>query len=297
MSETEYKSLNRLRAANPVQIQADLGHTEAAQATLRRILSEPAVAPERRRRRGWWSRVPGGGLGVGLAAVVIGGGAAFAATDPFGWISSSPDTAKYEVNQAVRVRVPYIDQIACHSGGGHGLICSPRGSGQRYMWAEKIPQAPPASNFTRANLLKAIAGAQASHRLSSAAAARFRADLARVPDSFFVEFRLAARYQTIGTADGRVPPAGVPEWVVCQGNRSTLSCQNLNGAQHVPVGAAIFMAQPERDWHRAPRTAPDYRLPPGIRFTRAEYRLLFDLGRDIGTSSGSARRGVARRAP
>lgn len=297
MSETRYKSLIRLRAANPVEVRSDLGRSVDAQATLHRILSERAAPAGRRRRRGWRSRIPGGGLGVALAAVVIGGGAAFAATDPFGWISSSPSSAKYEVNPTAHVSVPYIDEIGCHSQGGGRLICAPRGSGQRYRWAEKVASAGGAALFTRAHLAEAIARAQVSHRLSSAAAARFRADLARVPDSFFVEFRLGTRYQTIGTGDSRVPPVGVPQWVVCQGNRSRLSCQNLNGARRVPVGAVIYMAQPGPDWRRAPRTTPDYRLPPGFSFTPAEYRLLFDLERYIGISAGGAKRSGSRSKP
>lgn len=297
MSETRHNSLTRLRAANPVGVRSDLGHGAAAQAILHRILSEPPAVVERRRKRGWRSRGPGGSLGVALAAVVIGGGAAFAATDPFGWISASPDTARYEVNQAVHVRVPYIDQIACQAGRGGEWICSPRGSGQRYMRTETVAATARASLFSRAGFTAAIARAQEKHLLSSAQAAKFRHDLARVPDSFFLEFRLAMHYQTISTEGGRVPPVGVPEWVVCQGTRSALTCQDLNGDPHVPVGAAIYQAQVAPDWRPAPRTRSDYRLPPGINFTPTEERLLVDVARAVSTGGGVVRRSLSRPAP
>ena len=84
---------------------------------------------------------------------------------------------------------------------------------------------------------------------------------------------------------------------------SGLSCQNLNGDEHAPVGAGIYGALPTRSW-RYERVPPENsNLPPGVTFTRAEYRVLFDLlrlatvTRSAGTGSGTATQAPARRSP
>jgi hypothetical protein len=50
-----------------------------------------------------------------LAATLIVGGAAFAATDPLGWWSANPGEARYGANPAIRVRTPTIQQINCRA--------------------------------------------------------------------------------------------------------------------------------------------------------------------------------------
>ena len=55
---------------------------------------------------------PPRGLALVLAAVLLGGGAAFAATDPLGWWSASPGEAKYGANPALHVRTPTIRRSA-----------------------------------------------------------------------------------------------------------------------------------------------------------------------------------------
>lgn len=290
MSRPTPDTLSRLRAANPARVDSDLGRGGTAQATLERILSEPPQSPEPTARR-VRLRLPRGGLGVTLAVLCLGGGAALAATNPFGWWSSNPSAARYAVDTHLRVRTPTEQQVSCRAAGS-GLVCSPGGSGQQYRFVDRVQLPGRLSMITRAGFVSAIAHSQATHRLTSVQAARLSSDLAAVPDSFFAEFRVALRYATVSGGNGRVPPRGVPAFLVCQDSGSTLSCQNLNGDSHAPIGAGIYGAVPASDWRPAPRTSPSYALPPGISFTAAEYRLLIDLGR-FGTygssSSGRAR--------
>ncbi len=72
-----------------------------------------------------------------------------------------------------------------------------------------------------------------------------------------------------------MPPPGTPAFLACERVRTGLSCQNLNGDEHVPVSAGIYGAIPASDW-RLVRLGPNRygQLPPGISFTRAEIRLL-----------------------
>ena len=285
MSRPTSDTLSRLRAANPAPVDPNLGRGITAQATLERILSAPPPSPEPTARR-VRLRLPRSGLGVTLAVLCVGGGAAFAATNPFGWWSSNPSAAKYAVDTHLRVRTPTEQQVRCHAAGS-GFVCGPGGSGQQYRFVDRVRFPGRVNMITRASFVKGIAHEQATHRLTSAVAARLRADIAGVPDSFFAEFRLALHYATVSTDNGRVPPPGVPEFLVCQGSGTTLSCQNLNGDSHSPIGAGIYGAVPARDWRPNPHTQPSYGLPPGISFTPAEDRLLIDLLRFAISSSRS----------
>ena len=285
MSRPTPDTLTRLRAANPARVDRDLGRGIAAQATLERIIGEPPPSPGPTSRR-VRLRLPRSGLGVTLAVLCLGGGAAFAATNPFGWWSSNPSAARYAVDTHVHVRTPTEQQVSCHAGRS-GFTCSPAGPGQQYRFVVRVQRPGRLNMITRANFLTWIAHAQGIHGLTSAVASRLRADIARVPDSFFTEFRLGARYATVSTDNGRVPPPGVPEFLVCQDSGSTLSCQNLNGDSHAPIGAGIYGAVPAPDWRPNPHSQSSYGLPPGISFTPAEYRLLIDLGRFAISSSNS----------
>jgi hypothetical protein len=245
---------------------------------------------------------------VVLAAVVITGGAAFAATDPLGWWSANPTYAKYGSNSAVRVHTPTAREIAC-APSGEVLRCSParvelpsgvelvnghRSTAQLYTLIDAIH--PPAHSFTRHALLAYIARRRAVGAMSAAQAAHFRADITTVPDSFFAEFELGTRYGTYGVGGEirngltLVPPPGIPSLVVCEPAGRGLSCQNLNGDEHAPVGAGVYGALSARNWHYQ-RVAPENGgLPPGFSFTRAEYRVLIDMVRfaTVTHASGSA---------
>jgi hypothetical protein len=285
MSRPTPDTLSRLRAANPAPVDHELGRGVTAQATLERIISEPPSSPQPTARR-VRLRLPRGGLGVTLAVLCLGGGAALAATNPFGWWSSNPSAARYAVDTHVLVRTPTQQQVSCHAAGS-GFVCSPGGSGQQYRFVDRVRFPSRVNMITRAVFVKGIAHGQATHRITSAVAARLRADVAAVPDSFFTEFRLALHYATVSTGNGRVPPPGVPEFLVCRNSGSTLSCQNLNGDSHAPIGAGIYGAVPAPDWRPNPHSQSSYGLPPGISFTPTEYRLLIDLGRFAISSSNS----------
>jgi hypothetical protein len=192
----------------------------------------------------------------------------------------------------VRVRTPSAQQIGCARSAG-AVRCSTRQSGQLYALIDAIH--PPVSGFTRVTLLRYIAGRRAAGTMTAAQAARFRADLAAVPNSFFTKYQLASRYGTYGgggeTRNGRtlVPPPGVPEFLVCETTGAGLRCQDLNGDENAPIGAGVYTAIPARDWHLAPpQPQNDGRLPRGISFTAAEYRVLVDMVRFASTTSGSA---------
>jgi hypothetical protein len=143
----------------------------------------------------------------------------------------------------------------------------------------------------------AIAKALAARTITRREAARFRADLAAVPDDFFRKFDVASRFGTYSgggeTRNGRtlVPPAGVPAFLVCVSARAALSCQDLNGDDSAPVGAGVYMADPAANWRPAPPGRQNPSLPPGIRFTGAEYRLFIDLIQAATVSSSSSSTG------
>ena len=205
-------AITRLRAANPAVVDPGLGREAVAQATLRRILDSPSEPAAPAARRPLTSR----GLVVVLAILVLGVGGALAATDPLGWWSSNPTEAHYRVNPNSRVATPAAQQIRCTAGDGGRLRCTPQqercyqvgqhapycklsGTGLPYPKIDAIRPPPPSSVFSRAGFENAISKALAARTMTAAQAAQFRADVARVPDSFFTEFRLAGQYGTYGT--------------------------------------------------------------------------------------------------
>jgi hypothetical protein len=297
--------LQLLRGANPVATEPDRARTEAARAALVTILEQPLAGRTDRRRGGLgdgggrtsWGRASRSSrrLGVLAVALVLAGGTAIAATDPLGWWSSNPTSARYRSNPALHVSTPAARILAC-SNLAHGLHCaaaifkpgSPKllvqgrsTALQGYAFVGVMQS--PAHGFTRARMLAVIRRERAAGTLSVRMARRFRSDLAAVPDSFFSEFEAASRYGTYSSGGPTrhgltlVPPAGTPILVVCESPGGRLSCQDLNGDTQVPVGAGIYAATATRDWRYRRVDSEVGGLPPGISFTPAEYRLLFDL--------------------
>ena len=174
------------------------------------------------------------------------------------------------------------------------MVNGQRSTAQLYTRIDSIR--PPAHGFTRQALLAYIAHRRKAGAMTIAQAARFRADIAAVPDSLFSEYTFATRYGTYGaggeTRHGLtlVPPPGIPSLLVCQTAGPTLSCQNLNGDAHAPIGAGVYQANTTRNWryeHVSPENAG---LLPGISFTHAEYRVLIDMLRfaTVTTTASSA---------
>jgi hypothetical protein len=245
-----------------------------------------------------------------FAVLVLGVGGALAATDPLGWWSSNPNEARYRVNPNVRVPTPTAQQIRCRAGGAgrfsctpahengyqvgqQAPYCKPSGTGLEYEKIDAIPAPQSSSVISRDGFEHAIAKALSARTMTIAQAAQFRADLARVPDGFFAELRLAGQYGTYGgggeTRNGltRVPPPGQPATLVCTDAGPELSCQDLNGDAAAPVGAGVYGATPGPGWRtvRSPRYIGG--LPPTVHFTRAEYQVLIDLAR-FGTSTSTS---------
>ena len=290
--------LARLRAANPASVEPGRGRTGLAQAVLQQILEDHVASSDfgtRRhgaRRDRWRSRR---GLAIVLAMLLIGGGAAVAATDPLGWWSANTGEARYGANPALHVRTPTIQQISCQAQSPGSFRCTASLTSQRYSLIDAIR--PPVT-LTRAKFTAGIAQALATGKISRAQAAKFRSDLAAVPNSFFPKYQFASRFGTYGGAvdrrNGRtfVPPPGVPAFLVCENAGTALSCQDLNGDAVAPVGAGVYAAEPAADWRPATPKRQNFSLPPGITFTPAEYRLLIDMAQNATTSSSSSSAGA-----
>jgi hypothetical protein len=304
-----------VRAANPVRVSDERVHEPAAQAALQRILAdgEPtdACASQAHPRRS--ATVRWRGVGIVLAVMVLGAGGAVAASDPFGWWSNNRDEARYGSNPAIHVATATAQQIRCVAGPGGGFTCTAErltcsatpagrpaceitGAGAAYEKLDAI-RPPEGARFNRAFVDAAIDRAVRSRTMTAAQAAKIRGDLARVPDSFFAKLRLASRYGTYGNANtnGRgqqlVPPAGVPDILVCESAGEHLSCRDLNGDLNAPVGAGVYGALPGKGWRLTPAPRESGLLPPGIHFSPVEARLLVDLLTTAMARSSSSSRG------
>jgi hypothetical protein len=309
-------TITGLRALNPVIAEPDRGKEPVAQAALQRILEASAPQPTSPPRRGMTPR----GLVLVLAVLLVGVGGALAAADPMGWWSTNPSEAHYRVSTTVRVSTPTARQIRCRADGrGHFScaaetdrcyqigqqppFCKLSGRGLPYTKIDTIHARPRNSILSRAGFERAISKGLAARTMTEVQAAQIRSDLARVPDSFFTEMRLANRYGTYGaggpTRHGKVlvPPAGQPTMLVCNQTAARINCQNINGDTAAPIGAGVYAAIQQKNWRWV--NAPRYTggLPPGIHFTHAEDQVLIDLLRFGTTTSQSSGSGHATTIP
>ena len=296
MAGTTPDLLARLAAANPAPIRQDHGREPAAQAGLQRILIDTGAgqdpSPSHARLRS------PRGLALILVATLLSAGGLLAAADPMGWWSTSPNQAQYQSTTTVHVDTPAAQQIRCQKPASGGYSCTAQHTacepasadcknvGDMFAYDKFATITPPAKTFSRAGLLAYIAQKRAQGTMTAAAATHFRTDLAHVPDSFFVEFRLASSYGTFGSSSTNkkgqtiAPPPGVPSILVCEPAGQTLSCQNLNGDRNTPIGAGVYGAVPGPGWRVVPHSQHTAAgLPPGIHFTAAEDRVLIDMVR------------------
>lgn len=281
----------RLRAANPAEFDLRRAHSPAARAALERILGDASpngASPSSFvRLRGRLHTRSARGLAVLGAMLIVGAGGAVAATDPMNWWSAAPDQASYASNPSVQVATPTALWIRCQTEAGSDSVCTPTTTPRRgltYVRIGSIPRPQPTSTFSRASLLAHVSSARAQNQISARGAARLRADIAAVPNSFFTTMELVDRYGTFGimsrTASGKalVPPVGIPAFLVCKkAPAGRLSCRNVNGDKNAPIGAAVYAVSHTR-WHPVAATRP-----------ATEYRLLRDMQR-----FGMVLRGVTR---
>jgi len=294
MNSEPVPSLARLAAANPAAVDQRRGLTPPAQDMLARILSTERESVRRfpRPRR----RV----VAVLVAATVLAGcGAALRAADPFGfWRSSAPGTARFGVSPGDHVVAPAASAIACRVTTAATLACAPGGGGVRYSMIHDSTFDGVPAWFSRASALRAVAKDLAAGHLSARSASRLRKDMTAVPASFFPDFRELGRFQTIRSGNGpgateRVPPHGVPLLIACEQLQAAIDCEELNGDEATPVGAGIYAAVPEPNWITIRSPGPNAELRAAQRLivavfghplTRAELRLLLDLGRSATVS-------------
>jgi hypothetical protein len=288
-------TLARVARSNPVRPDDDLGLMPDAQAALDRILA--TEAPARRRSAARRSRRV---LIVALATLLlVAVGAAFAATDPFGiFRNPNPGSALYGVDSSRHVKPPTAYWIQCPQTTGNAFRCGAALSGTRYELLDHV-ESNDASVLTRANLKTVIRQARARGEISAAMAKRFDKDLAAVSDTFLARFRTMFRYATVSAGQSTVPPAGVPDVVVCVPADRDLSCQDLNGDANAAVGSGIYVAVPERNWRPAPPQKPDKSWalevailghPPTAAEVRLEEDLLMAATTSSTTTSGQAQR-------
>jgi hypothetical protein len=296
-------TLDRLARANPVIVDEERGHSPVAQTALARILASERDGRRRRpfgRRRG----IPI----VAIAALLVIGGGAVAATDPLGLFRSpNPGTAIYGVDPSRHVRPPTETSIACPAHPGPVLRCGAGLGGQRYMLIDHV-ESNGGSRLTRANMLRALEQERRSGLFPARTVRRVEADLAAVSDGFLAHLREMLRFGTLSTsltsASGRpvAPPPGVPALIVCEPDGSTLGCRDLNGDDHAAIGSGIYQALPSAGWLPAPPHQPDpgWELEVAILGrppTPAELRFMTDLLRVTTTSSGATPSRPQRVAP
>jgi hypothetical protein len=266
-------SLQRLRAVNPARVDPTAAQSAPARATLERILAEPRTTRGPGRLTRWMK--PRRATAVAVAAIVLGGGAV-AAADPFGWWSADQNTARYAVAFQTTTTGPSAPRLVCDGSGSQPACAPAAASGRAYVRMGTV-QPVPADRLSAASLRAEIARRVAAGQLSAADADAARSAVATTPAAAFAEARQALAFGSLTanvTGPGGkviVPPAGVPEFLACSDAGGQLACRDLNGDTAVPVGAAIYRADPTGDW-RADPDAP--RGPSGRPLSPQATRLL-----------------------
>jgi hypothetical protein len=142
-----------------------------------------------------------------------------------------------------------------------------------------IVQPTHAERVTAASLRAEIARQVANGQVSAAAASKDLAIIKETPETAFAQARQALTFGSLTAnviaSDGNVivPPADAPEFLVCGSDSKARVCRDLNGDTAVPVGAAIYRAEPTADWHAdsSVSTADD---SPGLHLSPSTSQLL-----------------------
>ena len=284
-------TMSRLASANPVRADDELGRSPDAQATLRQILAEDR-APDRpapAARRG----VSGSRRLVAvLAVLVLGAGTAVAATNPFGWWSRNPQTARYQTDLNRRVTPPTAKAVNCRPLTGGLFRCGSQLSGRPYRLIDHV-QGVHSNPFSRSAITASVNQALQAGRITPAIANRIREDLTHVSDQYLTTLYTPHGYGSYGlgqpdTGRGQVPPAGVPSFLACQMSAGKIICRNLNGDQAALAGSGIYEASPTADWRPAPAARTQPSTPARATPTPAQMQLLSDILHYLTTSTSSS---------
>jgi hypothetical protein len=272
------------------------------------LVREIAVAPvETTRRLSPRWRV----VAVALAVIVLGAGAAIAATgfDILGWVASdNPSDATFSIDTGRVVSGPVPDSLACAAAVNEGTFaCAPgRGGRWTYVFHNRVEAQPP---FTRESALAALADAERAGSIDRELAEQVRADLQAVGDEFFRNIDLLRRVSRISSPHEvrpgvlLVPPADVPQFVTCEETgESRYECRKLAGSV-VPTGGPIYGLVENDEWVEKPReldgprdVAPLYEGLFGRELTPAEERLVIILG-TAGAASEAESEGAVEVGP
>lgn len=199
---------------------------------------------------------PGWRLAIVIAAAIfLLAGAALAADrlGLFDWLrSSNPGEARFSIDGTKTVSWPAPDRIACAEPSGAELSCSAGRSGVRVY--DSYGRVEPLPEVTRERVLAGLAQSEEAGIVTQARADQIRGLVDRVADDFFANvevlfaLRSVASPRQVRPGVYRVPPAGVPQFVICRPNGSAFRCGDLAAAADVPVGAPIYGLRESPDW-------------------------------------------------
>jgi hypothetical protein len=301
MTRDPLSTLARLARANPVTVDDEHRRTTVPRRTLTAILAtDNSLLNGSPARRGRQFMI----LGPLIALLAV--GAAFAASDPFGfWRSNRLGTASFVIDAARKVQPPTLRDVDCPLTSTRTFPCAAGLHGRAYELIDHVP-APGPHRLDRARIRDGVATALANGRISPRTAGRITGDLMAVGDRFLKHLDELAQFATFSTSPSPTasselaPPPGVPALIVCESiERNTLSCAALNGDNHVAVGSGVYEAVPSADWKLAasghlPRSSQLLAAVFGRPLSQAEGRLLRDLTTIVGgprttskTKSGS----------
>lgn len=197
---------------------------------------------------------------VALAVLVLATGAALAATgfNLLDWIrSDNPSEATFSIDTGRVYSGPAPETVSCSDpSDADTFACKPgRHDEWVYTLYERVEARP---EFTREAALAGLEDAERSGAVSHELAEDIRRQIAAVDDEFFRKLDVLRTVEVISSPHEvrpgilLMPPAGIPQFVTCEGgDESELSCRNLP-ASVVPVGAPIYGLLENDQWVERP---------------------------------------------
>lgn len=258
------------------------------------LLAAVKTYPPARRGRDWNWR-----LAAIAIAVLLFAGAAVAATGYtfFDWLrSDEPGTARFSIDPSRTVDWPAPEALVCPSPGEEFACAEGNSGGRVYEFLSRVES--PGRPVTRTRILGAVEAGERAGRIAPETAARLRREIAAVGDEFFQKLNVLLTIRGVGsphvTRPGyvRVPPAGVPQFAICEPDGDGYRCRNLSAALDVPLGAPVYGLRESADWVERPQ--PSGARDPqaltesvfGRPLTPAEERLLVTLSTPAESNEG-----------